>query len=111
MATHAVIRTGGKQYLVVPGKHYQFEKLPGDPGGTIAFPDVLLTFAADGGTVRVGAPTIAGASVVGTIIRQGRTRKITVVKYKAKSRYRRTLGHRQHFTEVEVTGIVAAPPS
>lgn len=101
----AVIQTGGKQYLVESGKRYQFEKLPGNPGDAIAFDRVLLTFDQGGENARVGTPTVAGARVAGRILRQGRDRKITVVKYKAKVRYRRTLGHRQHFTEVEIAGV------
>lgn len=99
---YAVIQTGGKQYLVEPGKTYHFEKLPGDAGGAIVFDRVLLTFREDGEGVRVGTPTVTGATVTGTIQRQGRDRKIEVIKYRAKSRYRRKQGHRQHFTEVVI---------
>lgn len=101
----AVIQTGGKQHLVESGKRYQFEKLPGNPGDAIAFDRVLLTFDQGGENAHVGTPTVAGARVTGRIFQQGRARKITVVKYKAKVRYRRTLGHRQHFTEVEIEGV------
>ncbi|MDO8599164.1 MAG: 50S ribosomal protein L21 [bacterium] len=105
MTSFAVIQTGGKQYLVEPGKRYRFEKLPGNEGDAIAFDRVLLTFGSDGSDVRVGTPTVASTVVAGKIFRQGRARKIEVIKYKAKSRYRRKYGHRQHFTEVEVIGI------
>lgn len=106
MATYVVIPTGGKQYLVEVGKRYRFERLPGVPGDVVQFGAPLLTFRTDGdAAVRMGTPTVAGVSVVGKVVRQGRARKITVVKYRAKSRYRRKLGHRQHFTEVEVVGI------
>mgnify|MGYP001570694730 CR=1 FL=1 len=109
MAQHAVIRTGGKQYLVEPGKKYPFERLPGEPGAEVTFDDVLLTFGESAVDARVGQPLLAGVTVRGRVIRQGRTRKITVVKYKAKSRYRRKLGHRQQFTEVEIQEIASAP--
>ncbi|MBI4434471.1 50S ribosomal protein L21 [Candidatus Uhrbacteria bacterium] len=102
---YAVIQTGGKQYLVREGKKYRFEKLPGNPGDAVTLDRVLLTFGEGGEHVRMGTPTVSGAQVVGKIIQQGRADKITVVKYKAKSRYRRKLGHRQHFTEVEIGGI------
>lgn len=105
MAQHAVIRTGGKQYLVEPGKKYNFELLPGDAGADVVFDAVLLTFGDRAADARVGQPLLTGVSVRGRIVRQGRTRKITVVKYKAKSRYRRKQGHRQHFTEVEIMDI------
>lgn len=105
MATHAVIRTGGKQYIVEPGETYRFERLDGKSGSPITFSDVLLTFSNGAADVRVGAPTVSGASVRGTITEQGRTRKLLVIKYKAKSRYRRKHGHRQHFTAVKVDTI------
>ena len=107
MSQFAVIRTGGKQYLVEPGKTYAFEKLPGEAGEAVTFNDVLLTFT-DGGTdAKVGAPTVAGASVTGTIVKQAREPKITVIKYKAKSRYRRKAGHRQQVTSVKIETIKA----
>lgn len=101
----AVIQTGGKQYLVAEGKKYRFEKLPGNPGDAVAFDRVLLAFEGAGENVRVGTPTITDARVVGKILQQGRAEKITVIKYKAKVRYRRKLGHRQHFTEVEIASV------
>jgi len=102
---YAVIQTGGKQYIVEPGKRYRFERVSGNVGDAIVFDRIFLTFGKDGEEVRVGTPTVAGATVVGKILQQGRARKIEVIKYKAKSRYRRKYGHRQHFTEVEVSGI------
>jgi large subunit ribosomal protein L21 len=102
---YAVIQTGGKQYLVAEGRKYKFEKLPGNPGDAVAFDRVLLAFDGEGENVRVGTPTIAGARVSGTIAQQGRARKVDVIKYKAKVRYRRKLGHRQHFTEVEIERV------
>lgn len=105
MADYAIIRTGGKQYLVEPGKTYTFEKLDGAAGDAVTFDEVLLTFAADGSAVAVGTPFVAGTTVAGTIVAQGRTRKLLVVKYKAKSRYRRKQGHRQHFTKVHIAQI------
>ncbi len=99
----AVIETGGKQYLVSTGSKVQIEKLEGLKGDTLKFDKVLFT--AEGSKYTVGKPYISGASVEATIIRQGRGKKIEVLKYKAKSKYRRKIGHRQSYTEIEVTKI------
>ena len=97
---YAVVRTGGKQYRVEEGRALKVERLPGEVGDTVELGDVLLM--ADGGAVTVGAPTISGARVLGTIAEQGRAPKIIVFKYKAKTRYRKKTGHRQPFTRVVV---------
>lgn len=93
----AIIETGGKQYLVKEGDKIKVEKLTGNVGDTITFDKVLYR---DGS---VGKPYISSASVSGKVLKQGRGKKIHVLKYKAKSKYRRKIGHRQHFTEVEIT--------
>jgi large subunit ribosomal protein L21 len=108
--TNAIIRTGGKQYLVSPGKTYQFEKLTGDSGESVVFDDVLLTFTNDGSAVQIGTPNISGTTVTGTIAAQERTPKVRVVKYRAKSRYRRVHGHRQHVTSVRIDAIGSPKP-
>ena len=95
----AIFESGGKQYLVSPGDKIQVEKLAVLPGDTIKFDKVLF---ADG---NVGKPYISGATVSGKILKQGRSKKIHILKYKAKSKYRRKQGHRQHFTEVEITKV------
>lgn len=99
----AIIETGGKQYLVSKGDKIQVEKLDGEAGGTINFDKVL--FVGDDKVYTLGKPTIEGRSVEGRILEQGRGDKIRVFKYKAKSKYRRTQGHRQAYTEVEITKI------
>lgn len=99
----AVIATGGKQYLVWPGDTIKVEKFAGDPNTPVAFGEVLLT--ASGDDVRVGTPTLAGASVTGTIVSHGRHDKVIGVKFKAKKRYRRKFGHRQHYTAVLINEI------
>lgn len=99
----AVIATGGKQLLVRPGATIRVEKLVGEPNSPVTFGDVLLVV--QGEQVSVGAPTVSGASVAGTIVRHGRTDKVVGVKFKAKKRYRRKFGHRQHFTEVKIETI------
>ncbi|MDO8462699.1 MAG: 50S ribosomal protein L21 [bacterium] len=100
---HAIIKTGGKQYIVAPGETHTFEKLPGDAGSSVSFDEVLCTFD-DVGAVTIGAP-IVGIAVVGTVVEQGRARKIVGLKYKAKSRYRRHYGHRQYQTKVKIETI------
>ncbi len=99
----AIIQTGGKQYLVSPKTVIQVEKLAGEIGDKITFDKVLLT--AEGSKVNVGKPYIAGATVEGKVLKQARSKKVTVFKYKAKSKYRRKQGHRQNYTELEITKI------
>lgn len=99
----AIIATGGKQYLVAPGDTIQVEKLEGEQGSVIKFDQVLATF--NGEKYVLGAPLIDKALVEGKVIKQGRDKKIRVFKYKSKSKYRRTIGHRQHFTEVQITKV------
>jgi large subunit ribosomal protein L21 len=101
--SYAVIRTGGKQYRVAPGDVIRVEKLSGEPGSDIEFQEVLMT--ADEGTVRVGAPLVAGARVTATVVQHGKAKKILVFKKKRRKNYRRHQGHRQQFTAVRVTGI------
>jgi large subunit ribosomal protein L21 len=102
----AVIKTGGKQYVVTPGNFVTIEKLPQEvkKGDSVTFSEVLLTD--DGVTTTVGAPLVTGATVTGTIAVVGRAKKIEVVKYKAKSRYLKRRGHRQPFVKVKIDAIV-----
>jgi len=100
---YAVIRSGGKQYRVAPGETIRLEKLPGEPGATCAFDEVLLTAA--GGSVRVGTPLVDGVRVLGQILGQEKAKKILVFKKKRRKNYRRKRGHRQQLTVVRVTGI------
>jgi large subunit ribosomal protein L21 len=103
---YAVIRSGGKQYRVEEGRSVKLDRLAGEPGETVELNDVLLL--ADGDDVSVGAPVVEGARVLGTIAEQGRSDKIIVFRYKAKTRSRKKTGHRQHFTRVVVEDILAA---
>ena len=105
MGKLAIIQTGGKQYKVQEGKKIRIEKLEGVLGSPVAFQEVLLTSDEDGKNVRIGTPHVEGAAVKGTITKQGRLKKITVIKFKRKVRYRRKRGHRQHFTEIEITTL------
>ncbi len=99
----AIIETGGKQYLVSKGDKIQVEKLPGKAGETLTFDKVL--FSGDDKSQQLGKPFLSGGSVQGKILNHGRSKKIVVFKYKAKSKYRRKQGHRQDYTEVEITKI------
>lgn len=101
----AVIETGGKQYLVKAGDALKIEKLNVQPGEQVIFDKVLLLAEEDGSGLKVGAPYIEGAQIIATCEAQGRTKKIRVVKYKRKVRYKRTIGHRQHMTKVSVKEI------
>lgn len=103
---YAVIDTGGKQHTVREGELVRVEKIEGGPGDVITFDRVLMV--CDGQT-HIGAPIVEGASVQARVVRQGRARKIIVMKYKAKAHYRRKTGHRQSFTEVRIERI--APPA
>lgn len=99
----AVIRSGGKQYRVNQGGSVRVEKLAGDVGAEVSLDDVLLV--GDEGNIKIGAPTVEGARVSGTIMAQGRGPKLTVFKMKRRKGYRRKAGHRQFYTEVRVDGI------
>jgi large subunit ribosomal protein L21 len=101
--SYAVIRTGGKQYRVSPGDLLRLERLDGDVGSAVEFAEVLLASADD--AVRIGTPLVSGARVLGTIVAQGRDRKILIFKKKRRKNYRRRRGHRQSITTVRVTEI------
>jgi len=102
---YAVIQTGGKQYRVSPGQTLEIELLPAEPGSEVALEEVLLV-ATDSNTI-VGTPLVPGGRVIGTVIREGRGKKVLVFKFRAKKRYRRLNGHRQDYTYLTVTDIQA----
>lgn len=99
----AVIKTGGKQYKVRVGETIKVEKLPVKEGTQVKF-DTLLVATTDGKEINLGQPSL-GEKVEGKVVEQGRDKKVTVVKFKNKTRYLRTKGHRQHFTKVEIIRI------
>lgn len=105
----AVIKTGGKQYVVEPGKKLKVEKLPLEVGADFSFDEVLLVsdlpMQAGEEVARIGMPLVEGAEVSAKVIRHGRAKKITNLRYHSKTRRRRKQGHRQHFTEVEITVV------
>jgi len=99
----AVIKTGGKQYLVSPGKKIKIEKIKGEKGEKVSFREVLLV--EKNKKIETGTPLVKGARVDGKILSQGKGEKIIIFKYKPKTRYKVKKGHRQFFTEVEITKI------
>ncbi len=102
---YAVFKTGGKQYRAVKGDKLKIEKLDAAEGDSIAFDEVLLV--GEGEDVTVGAPLIAGGKVEAKVLVQAKDKKVDVIKFRRRQNYRRTKGHRQHFTLVEITGISA----
>ena len=100
---HAIIETGGKQYRVAEGDVIFVEKLAAEEGDAVTFDKVLAVV--DGETSSFGAPYVDGASVAGTVVKQGRGKKIRVYKMKPKKGYRNTKGHRQPYTKVEIGAI------
>lgn len=101
--TFAIIKTGGKQYLVKEGTKIKVEKLETEEGKTINFSEVLLTD--DGQATTLGTPTISGAKVSGKVLKQGRRPKIDVIHFRAKTNLRKKVGHQQPYTEVEITTL------
>jgi len=101
---YAVIKTGGKQYRVEQGTVQAFEKLEGDTGAQVTFAEVLLI---GGEATQIGQPLVAGASVIGTIVEQGRAKKVIIFKFRRRKNYKRKKGHRQYFTRVRIDSIAA----
>lgn len=97
----AIVEAGGKQYRVQEGDVLELDKLSAEPGATVALPVLLI----GGEAVKVGAPHVAGASVEAEVIGHGRGEKLHVYKFKAKTNYRRHIGHRQEFTSVRIKSI------
>lgn len=107
----AVIKAAGKQYVAVPGQKIKFDKTFGKKGEKVLFEDVLLI--SDGTDVKIGEPMVSGSTVTGTVVREGRDRKVIILKYKPKKRYKTKRGHRQPYSEViidEISGKGSPPP-
>jgi large subunit ribosomal protein L21 len=102
---YAIFRTGGKEYKVKPGDVVRVESLPAEPGSGVEFNHV---FAVRKQKLVLGTPLVADAKVTGTVLRNGRSPKVRVLKYKASKQYKRVLGHRQNFSEVLIRDIVSA---
>ena len=101
----AIVRTGGKQYRVVPGGLIRVEKLAAEPGASVTLDEVLMV--ADGEATRTGAPTLAGAAVTAEVVAQERDDTVIIFKKKRRHNYRRKNGHRQAHTVLRITGISA----
>ena len=101
---YAVIVTGGKQYRVAQGDVIKVELLDAEAGSDVSFDQVLM-LGKEGEAPKLGVPFISGGKVTGKVKRDGRTDKVFTFKLRRRKNYRRRAGHRQHFTEVEITGI------
>jgi large subunit ribosomal protein L21 len=102
---YAVVETGGRQYRMSAGRNVRVNRLEAEQGQQVEFEHVLL-IGGDGET-KIGKPFVPGAKVIATVVDQGREKKIIVLKFKPKRRYRRKAGHRQHYTQVLVNEIIA----
>lgn len=100
---YAVVKSGGKQYKLTPGETVRIEKLDQEVGSTVEFSDVLAIH--DDQNLIVGAPVVQNATVVGTIVENGKAGKVTIFKYKRKKQYRVLRGHRQPYTAVKISAI------
>lgn len=99
----AIIKTGGKQYIVTPGLRLKIEKLDKKEGDEVIFKDVLLL--EKNKKLEIGTPLVEGAEVSAKVLKQGKGKKLVVFKYKAKKRSKVKKGHRQPFTEIEISKI------
>ena len=100
---YAVVKTGGKQYKVAPGEKLKVEQIPADVGAQISLDQVLMV--GEGESVRVGTPTVAGVSVVATVVAHGRGDKVKIFKMRRRKHYQKHQGHRQGFTELRIDSI------
>jgi len=100
---YAVIQTGGKQYRVSAGEKLKIERIAGEVGQEITLDRVLLV--ADGEALKMGAPLVAGARVKAKVLKHGRGEKVRIFKLNRRKHYRRSQGHRQGYTEIEILGI------
>jgi len=100
---YAVIKTGGKQYRVSAGEKVKIESIPAEVGSLIELNQVLMV--ADGDKITAGTPLVSGAVVKATVVAHGRGEKLTIFKLRRRKHYRKTLGHRQNYTEIEINGI------
>ena len=102
---YAVIKTGGKQYRVAAGEKIKVEQIPADVGAEITIDQVLMV--GEGESVKIGTPVVAGAKVTAKVIAHGRHDKVHIFKMRRRKHYRKSQGHRQNFTELEIAGISA----
>ncbi|MDI6751111.1 MAG: 50S ribosomal protein L21 [Pseudomonadota bacterium] len=102
---YAVIKTGGKQYRVVAGEKIKVEQIPADVGTEISLDQVLMVGA--GESVKVGNPLVTGATVTAKVVSQGRHPKVKIFKMRRRKHYQKHQGHRQNYTELEISSINA----
>ena len=102
---YAVIKTGGKQYKVSKGATLKVETIAADEGAKVELDQVLMVV--DGDEVKVGSPLVKGSKVTATIKSHGRGKKIEIIKFRRRKHHRKQMGHRQNYTELEITGIKA----
>ena len=102
---YAVVKTGGKQYRVVAGDKLKVEQIPADVGAEVLLDQVLMV--GEGESVRLGQPTVAGATVKATVVAHGRGDKVKIFKMRRRKHYQKHQGHRQNFTEIQISGISA----
>jgi large subunit ribosomal protein L21 len=102
---YAVFKTGGKQYRATTGDILKVEKIEAEKGATVELDQVLMV--GEGEDVKIGAPYLEGGKVTATVVDHGRREKIKVIKFKRRKNYRKQMGHRQYFTQIEITGIDA----
>jgi large subunit ribosomal protein L21 len=100
---YAVVKTGGKQYRVSAGEKLKVEQIAADVGADIVLDQVLLV--ADGENISMGAPLLSGAAVQAKIIAHGRGEKVRIFKMRRRKHYRKSQGHRQNYTEIQILGI------
>jgi large subunit ribosomal protein L21 len=100
---YAVFVTGGRQFRAVPGEVLRVEKIDAEVGAAVEIDRVLMI--GDGETVRIGTPVLEGAKVTAKVRGHGRADKIRIVKFRRRKHHRKEMGHRQHYTEIEITGI------
>jgi large subunit ribosomal protein L21 len=103
---YAVIETGGKQYRVTEGQYLRVEKLGLEEGASLEIDKVLMV--ANGDDVKIGAPYVAGGKVTAKVLSVGRGKKIRIIKFRRRKHSAKTQGHRQSYTEIEITGISAS---
>jgi large subunit ribosomal protein L21 len=103
---YAVFKTGGKQYRASQGDRLRIEKLDAEVGDSVEFDQILLV--GQGSDIKVGAPLVEGSKIAAKVTAQGRGKKVEVIKFKRRKNYKRHHGHRQSYTEVEITSISGA---
>jgi large subunit ribosomal protein L21 len=102
---YAVIKTGGKQYRVAAGEKIKVEQIPAEVGAEITLDQVLMV--GEGESVKIGTPLVSGATVTAKVLAHGRGEKVKIFKMRRRKHYQKHQGHRQNFTELEISGIAA----